>query len=116
MNKIINMVTMIVLAMGFMGCSSKFEKNHSVEREKTLIQVNNIINQHTSDGSHSAIAISMVKNNNYILGYAHDTRSQQKAKQIAMQQCKKGLENKEKKIIKECQIYRLDNKHIRTLK
>ena len=116
MNKIIYTTATIVLAMGLMGCSGKSDGTYSLDREKTLNSVRNVINQHKSDGKHSAVAVSVDEKNNYILGYAHDVRSQQKAKSIAIQRCKNAHRNKENKIVQKCQIYRLDNKHIRTLK
>lgn len=114
MNKIIYTTATIVLAMGLMGCSSS--KFDSFDKETTLNNVKNVMNQHKSDGKNSAIAISVDEKNNYIIGYSHDVRLEEKAKNIALERCRNAHTYKANKIVQECQIYRLNNKQIRTLK
>ena len=104
----------VVLSMGFLGCSSR-SGGASIDREKTLNDVRSVINQHKSDGLHSAVAVSIDEKSNYILGYAHNAKSQQKAKQIAIKRCE-NAHNKVYRLVQECKLYTIDNQDVRILK
>ena len=114
MNKIIYTTVAIALSMNFLGCSHK-SGEISTDKVKTLHHVKNVINQHKSDALHSAVALSIDEKNNYILGYAYEANSQQKAKLIAMKRCK-NAHNKVHNLVQECKLYSVDNQDIRVLK
>jgi len=100
------------LLIAFQGCSSK--PKTTFNKEQTLINVNNIINQHKHDKLHSALALSIDEKNNYLMGYSYDAKSDANATNIAMKHCQNKSVNKVIKV--PCQIYLLNNKMIRTLK
>ena len=107
--------TLIALSLSliaFQGCSTKTKSIFN--KEETLINVNNVINQHKHDKLHSALALSVDENNNYLMGYSYDAASNESATKIAMQQC--SNKSVDRKLKEPCQIYLLNNKTIRTLK
>jgi len=105
--------TLITLSLiVFQGCSTKTKSTFN--KEQTLINVNNVINQHKHDKLHSALALSVDEKNNYLMGYSYDAKSDTNATNIAMKQCQNKSAGKVIKV--PCQIYLLNNKTIRTLK
>jgi len=116
MKKIMYTATLILSIVGLNGCSSKSEGTSHINKEKTIMHVTSIINQHKTDKFHSAIALAIDEKSNYLIGYAFDAASKESAQKIAMQKCNIVMSKNMNKIEKSCQIYLLDNKYIRTLK
>jgi len=105
--------TLVTLSLiVFQGCSTKTKSIFN--KEQTLLHVNNVINQHKHDKLHSALALAIDENNNYLMGYSYDASSNESATNIAMKQCQRKSANKILKVA--CQIYLLNNKMIRILK
>jgi len=105
-------ILVTLLALLAQGCSTKTDTN--IDKEKTLQKVNAIITQHKNDKKNAALAISIDENNKYIMGYSHDSKSEQNATKIALEHCTQ--QGAGKTIKSPCEIYLLNGKEIRTLK